>query len=292
MKKIIDIIHEFYYDCLQILKTAGSIFMKRLFLKFFILLAVIPALQGSLFSQDADNTADSMLQDIFTFVPPEKKAPDEKKWFFSSGGMYNNKTGNTETFTSNYNLSLKYDDSISAFVLSFGGFYGEDHRDVYENKGKGIIKFDHYIIPRVELFIFSQSEYNKPALLYHRNNSGAGAKLLLFHNSLWKTDISAAPVYQYEKYETENATHNPRWSLRYRILITPAEAVQLSMTIFYIPYWNNTADYRRDFDGFVSVDIAPKLQFKAGYINEYNNKAPRGNRKTDTTTYVQIALKL
>jgi hypothetical protein len=57
-------------------------------------------------------------------------------------------------------------------------------------------KVDHYFLPRLELFIFSQSDYNvrRNSL---PNNSGAGVKLAFFRNAFWKMDASGAPVYQY-----------------------------------------------------------------------------------------------
>jgi len=232
---------------------------------------------------------------ILSFVPGEKKGPDEKKWFFDLTGMYNRKKGNTDTLNENISTELIYDNNVTAFELGFSGFYGESSGIRNEKKGRGVIKLDHYIFPRIELFIFSQSEYNKPALLTYRNNSGGGAKFVFFKNYFWKVDLSGAPVYQYEDYEDyedRNQTHELRWSIRFRIKMTPLEWLKLNVTAFYIPEWNNYENYRTDFISSMTVYVAKHVSIKAGYIHGYNTDALPGTKKTDQTIYTQAGIHL
>jgi len=235
---------------------------------------------------------DTVQPGIFSFEPGTKKGPDEKKWFFDLAGMYNRKKGNTDTLNENISTELQYDNNVTAFELGFRGFYGESSGVRNEKNGRGVIKLDHYIFPRIELFIFSQSEYNKPALLTYRNTSGGGAKFVFFKNYFWKVDLSGAPVYQYEDYENRNYTNELRWSIRFRINTTPLEWLKLNLTAFYIPEWNNPENYRTDFISSMTVYVAKHVSIKAGYIHGYNTDALPGTRKTDQTIYTQAGIHL
>ena len=229
---------------------------------------------------------------IFSFQAKSPKGTDEKKWFFDLAGMYKRKTGNTDTLDENISTELKYDNNVTAFEIMFNAFYGESNGVRDEKSGKGVIKLDHYIIPRIELFIFSQSEYNKPALLTYRNNSGAGAKFVFFQNPFWKVDLSGAPVYQYEDYEDRNYTTEVRWSIRFRINMKPADWLKLDMTAFYVPEWNNAENYRTDISSSVTIFVVSHVSIKAGYIHEYNTNALPGTQKENKTTYVQAGIHL
>jgi len=229
---------------------------------------------------------------IFSFQAKPQKEPNEKKWFFDLAGMYKRKTGNTDTLDENISTELKYDNNVTAFEIMFNAFYGESNGVRDEKTGKGVIKLDHYIIPRVELFVFSQSEYNKPALLTYRNNSGAGAKFVFFQNPFWKVDLSGAPVYQYEDYENRDHIKEIRWSMRFRINLRPVDWLKLDMTAFYVPEWNNAENYRTDISGSVTIFVVSHVSIKAGYINQYNTNALPGTQKEDQTTYVQAGIHL
>ena len=124
-----------------------------------------------------------------------RKGPDARKWFFTMGGWYERRTGNTDTMRTNGNLSLVYDDGITSFLANGKIFYGEYSGIENENNGTGVLKCDRYIASRVELFFFSQSEYDRIIRLNYRNNTGAGVKFVILRNSFWTTDVSAAPVY-------------------------------------------------------------------------------------------------
>ncbi len=265
-------------------------------IKILILVIFFSLIGSSLFSQsdvhEKTEEEPSSIRSFFSVMPAVKKGPDEKKWFFSLGGWYTKNIGNTDTMNTNMETSITYDNNISEFLISYMGFYGEAGGRINERKGSGILKFDHYIVPRIEIFFFTLSEYNTPARLRHRNNSGAGLKFVFIKNQLMKLDISGAPVYQYEEYIGEDATTDPRWSIRGRIKISPLKQMVFSYTYFYIPEIDDGRTYRLDLDTYVSMQVSKYLFLKVGYLNKYNKNALLGTKKTDETYYAQISVKL
>lgn len=219
-----------------------------------------------------------------------KKESDEKIWSFSLGGWYNKFTGNSDTLNTNLSSIIEMDNNISNFEISFSMFYDEVDDEASNNKGNGIIRYDHYVFRRIELFVFSQSGYNKMSLLDHRNSSGIGAKLVLVKNDILKFDISSAYVYETEKYETQNYSKDHRISCRSRIKLRPVEPLLINLVYFYIPKAYYAKHYRLDLDVSATLMINKYLSFKAGYKNAYNKNALPGTKKTDENYYSQIQL--
>lgn len=248
----------------------------------------------------------SLASRIFAFDPPVKKGPNDKKWLYSLSGGLMQKMGNTVTFTANGHTSFIYDNGLTEFSLSYEMYYGEVDKKINEHNGSGVIMLDHYVHPRVELFLFSLGEYNAITDLQFRNYSGMGAKFVIVKNSLWATDISLAPIYQYEKYAHLKETHEARASLRYRIKLTPVAQFKLHFTTFYIPAFDSIENYRFTIDTFAEVPIKEfsitdqlttektksGLYFQVGYKRDFNNKVPEGTNKEDQKIYLNIALKI
>ena len=262
-----------------------------------LILIVLFSLTGSnLFSQselpEKTGEESSSFWSFFSVIPAKEKGPDEKKWFFTIGGWYTKNIGNTDNMNTNMETAITYDNNISEFLISYMGFYGEAGGKINERKGSGIMKFDHFIVPRIEIFFFTLSEYNTPARLRHRNNSGAGLKFVFVKNQFMKLDLSGAPVYQYEEYIGEDSTTDPRWSIRGRIRITPIKQLVFSYVYFYIPEIDDAKTYRLDLDTYVSMGISKYLSLKVGYLNKYNKNALLGTKKTDETYYAQLSVKL
>jgi hypothetical protein len=231
-------------------------------------------------------------ESIFSYIHPAQKQGDDKVWFLTLGGMYERKLGNTDTLRSNFTGELKFDDEISSVILTFQGFYGTAHDVKTEDRGSAVVRVDHYILPRIEMFAYSWSEYNLMADLMHRNNTGAGMKLVFFRNYFWKMDLSGAPVYQYEKYRIREDTRDWRWSVRYRVLATPVNHTVLSFICFYIPKIVDAADHRVVLDTKLTITITPELALGAGYIRNYNSNPYPGTKGLDTNLYSQVALKI
>lgn len=241
---------------------------------------------------DGEKETPPIQASVFSYEEPVRKASEEKRWFLTLSGWYERKTGNTDTLKANAQADLVFDDNISEFRLGGRFFYGENAGEVNERKGTGVVKYDHYFLPRLEFFLFSQSDYNVPARLSFRNNSGAGIKLAIFRNAFWKLDASGAPVYQYEDYETKESTEELRWSLRFRVYMTPARPVVFSLAAFYIPRMMDREDYRSALDMTLTVSVSRFVALKAGFLRNYNSTALRNTKRLDDTAYGQVAITL
>ena len=261
----------------------------------------LPVLTG--FAEDGDlkkdpaNAGTGFMRSVTVLTDLEKKGPDAKKWFFSLGGWYERKTGNTDTMRTNGDLSLVYDDGITSFLASGKTFYGENNGVENENNATGVLKYDRYVLPRVELFFFSQGDSDRMSRLNFRNNTGAGAKFVFFRNPFWTCDVSAAPVYQYEKYSGQDPNNDARGSFRFRIKSTPFQRVKLQAVYFYVPQLEDFSNYRTVLETFIEADItgngkARGLFLRLGYDRKYNNSALQGTKKLDDSLYAQILLKL
>ncbi len=243
---------------------------------------------------------------FFSLDELKKKAADDKKIFFSLAAGLQSNMGNTDSFSVNGSTSFRYDNGYTSLILSYETFYGENDSIVIEHRGLGIVNLDHFVHPRVEIFAFSSAEYNEMSGLSFRNNSGAGAKIVFFRNRYLLTDLSGAPIYQYEKYSSRAESHEARASLRFRLKITPLDWLLLQFTAFYIPTFYNGEDYRFNIDSFAQIRITSffipgiretetgcgksGLYFIGGYRRDFNNDAPRGTEKTDHLVYLKVSL--
>lgn len=256
---------------------------------FLLALRQAPAAQET---GDGEQETPPSLQSVFSYEEPVRKEPDDKRWFLTLSGWYERKTGNTDTLKTNGQTDIVFDDNISEFRMGGRIFYGENAGLVNEHKATGVVKYDHYFLPHFEMFIFSQSDYNVPAKLSLRNNSGAGIKFAFFRNAFWKMDISGAPVYQYEDYKTRDTREEIRCSLRYRVVVTPIRSVVLSFASFYIPRMTDWSAYRSVLDSTLSVSLTKIIALKAGFLRNYNSNALPGTRRLDDTAYAQVSLSL
>ncbi len=273
---------------------------KRVAICGFILILILTSTNNNLYSEETKDikSAESVekksssIFDILDYIPPKKKGPDEKIWSYSLGGFYARKLGNTDTLDTNLKTEFEIDDNISNFMINFSTFYGESDGEKDEKESSGIIKYDHYIIPRVELFAFSKSEYDEMALLQHRNNSGAGVKFIFIGNKFLKLDLSGAIIYQYENYETRRPDMEYRWSIRGRIKVSPVKGLVISCAYFYIPKISKYNRYRSDTDAYIKYKLHKYLSFKAGYLRNYNTDALEGTKKTDEKIYGEISIEI
>jgi hypothetical protein len=233
------------------------------------------------------------VSDLFSIDDEVLKGDDEKKWFFSATGMYIRKTGNTDSLDSSYSSSLKFDNNVVEVELTGSGSYGETAGERDENKGNALFNFDYYLLSFLEVFTFSMSEYDRVTTLYHRNNTGAGLKLVFFRNEYWKVDLSGAPVYQYEKYIEKDPEKEWRWSLRGRVQILPkSEKFRLVYMYFYVPKVDEYETYRQIHHVYGQINYRKYLAFKAGYKRTYNSEILDDNLKVDTEYYVQAGISL
>ncbi|HOO71343.1 MAG TPA: DUF481 domain-containing protein [Spirochaetota bacterium] len=252
-----------------------------------------------------DRPERSIASVLFSLDPLKKKGPDEKKITSSiSAGLIKN-FGNSDVFSINGSASVSYNNGITALSLHYETFYGESGSVLSEHKGQGIINLDHYVHPRIEIFIFSTGEFNEMSRLLFRNNTGAGAKLVIFRNRYWAPDFSAAPVYQYEKYSAQKEEHEARASFRFRLKVTPVDPLLLQFVAFYVPAFDDGENYRFNIDTFLQVKITSftipgvkdtetgcgksGLYLIGGYKREFNNRVPDDTKKLDQTLYFRIS---
>lgn len=206
--------------------------------------------------------------------------------------MYTRKTGNTRSVNANGETALVYDDNIANFEITYRTFYARVKEDTVENKGTGSVRFDYFIFPRMEIFIFSQSEYNRVTGLTYRYNDGGGIKLVLFRNGFWKADLSGAPLYQMEKYRENDLKTGERWSFRARVNIMPVKWVLIHYTWFHIPRMFDPHTFRTTHDAYLKISMGKNLSLKTGYLYQYDNDVLPGVKKKDDNLYGQVSMEL
>jgi len=230
--------------------------------------------------------------DIFAFVTPVKAGPDDTTLFFTLGGLYIKKIGNTDFLTSNVKADFRFDDNITELQLYYDAFYTEVREKITEKKQSGTFRFDRRVFSRFEGFVYSRSESNEITKILHRNNTGAGIKFDVIRNRYWRLDLSGAPVHQHEHIRDRDPTDQWRWSLRFKSIIVPVRPVSLRYVFFYIPKIDESAVYRYTHDVSLSVAINKYLSLSVGYLHEFNNNPAPGVKNIDETVNAQVSINL
>jgi len=272
--------------------------MKSLITKIILILPFLPVFSSPAFADTSKNEANPFkLTDLIHYEKPEQKGADDKKWFLNLSGGYFRREGNTESFNYSYSGFIKYDDDHIVIKLNCSNYYGELAGFIYENRGTATINFDYFLFWRIEFFSYSMSDYDKITKLEHRNGTGAGLKFYLIRNNYLLTDLSGAPIYQYEKYEFKEADEDLKWSIRGRIELFPFDNdFSVRYYAYYIPSIKNRSNYRTIQDVSIYKKIASPLGIRAGYrrdFNTYDKESFEENpllKKIDSTIYLQASL--
>ncbi len=238
------------------------------------------------------------LSTVLSLEKLKEKTPEEKRWFFTLGAWYEKKLGNTDMMRVNGSALVEFNNGVSEFIISWLQFYSEKNGDRFEENGTGIIKFDHYLISMLEIFLFSQLDYNIITGLRLRSTSGAGLKFVFFRNRYWTTDVSAAPVFEYERYTPDPTYRRFRASFRYRLKIRIMERLSLNGTVFYVPLLDNFRKYRFNIDAEAVLNVTAHadreggVMLKGGYRRQYSTFVLPKKKKLDEFYYAQVQLKL
>lgn len=233
-----------------------------------------------------------------TSVKPITLKPDtEKKWFFSVMTGYGLTAGNTGSHNADAGVAIEYENGLMALNVNADYHYGELAGVRSKNNFSGSVLYDYYLHRRWEIFVFTKCEFDSPASLIFRNNTGAGIKFVIFNNWFWKMDISAAPVFQYQVTNIES--FDPRISFRYRVNMTPWKILTVKAVLFFIPNMLNFANYRYEFEA--SARLALKeftpgsgtgLFFNIGYSRKYDTSPATGKVHADSQFFSALSLKI
>ena len=255
-------------------------------------------LAGTVLTQETPplQQEDPWYQKIFSVRPLAEKKPDEKKWFLTLGGWYEQKTGNSETSRSRGTLDYTYNSGISSVSLASRIFYGKSAGIENENNAKATTRIDHYVHPRTEIFLIAINEYDRMAGIEYRTNNGGGAKFVFMHNDLLRSDVSLAPLFQYEKYLNNGDTMESRLSFRYRFTLNVWRLTG-TFVYFYIPRTTEWKDYRTELVSSLGIKLADlgltqknTLNLRADYIRKFNSRPPEGIKRFDDSLTLQIIL--
>ena len=239
----------------------------------------------------------SLVPEFFSYHPPTKKPKGQKRWFFIFSPKLNSFLGNNEILSFGGNAGLEYNDSILEVQAEYSAMYSRAQGELVAHIGNVVLRYDNYVFSRWEFFTFSRFTYDVMANLKVRNNTGAGMKFVAFRNRYLLTDISGAPVLQFEKYEQLDRTFDIRFSLRYRTNMFLTKGISLNSAVFYIPAFYNFSDYRIELDasGKIELFTLPTLQslhLIVSYTLRFNSFAPSGTYKGDHTTTIAIELRI
>jgi len=233
---------------------------------------------------------------LFSYVEPKLKDENDKKWFFNLSAWSEINQGNTDAKKANGSLQLKYNNGISDFLVSFESFYTVAKNEIIQNKSKNIIKYDHHMFPRIDPFLFVQSEYNEATSLIYRNNTGLGLKFTFFRNEFRKFDISFAPIYQYEKIENIPAKIDARLSNRVRFVGNFSSFLKAKLVIFYIPKIQEINNYRVGLKSSIEISLLKikkkQLSLVLGYNYQLNSRPPEGINSFDSRTFFRLKLSI
>lgn|GEM_PF-1063563 len=255
-------------------------------------------LQGDVKEGADESPQGEKKESIFSYVQ-KVKGPDERLWEFKAGGIYLLKEGNTDSLEWNAKAEFEFDNETLEVGIGFKYFYKKENGDLTERNWSGEVNLGYYLLQRLELTAFNLSEHDKKALLYYRNYTGFGPKIIFFKNYFWKIDITGAPTNLYEKYYGFEYyrfgwERHWYWTSRFHARITPIEIIRLTYAFFHSFDMNNTSDYKYYHDVSAGITVVKHFELSAGYIYKFNNDPPPVGlvKKTDSFTYVTVSLTL
>lgn len=238
--------------------------MKRLMLKQLILGACV--MTGTVW---ADAISEKPKDSIWTYVPPEWKARDDKK-FSGSVEFGDQQHDGTKTFQgASGALSLKYDPGIFEVVQTANFDYLNSEGTVSKNQLKAYTGFDYYFGCRFWGFLLNDYERNPPQHMSLKMRTGAGIKYDLLRNSFWKLNLGVAALHR-EQRSTEGEEKSDE-VLSYRLLFKlKSNSTTYNLVGFYMPSLSN-GSYEWSADTSLTFDLTTSIALKIGWLYTYNS---------------------
>jgi len=193
--------------------------------------------------------------------------------------------GNTEL--------VKFDNSGASFfkrnhhliflIVSFS--LGEKSNQKFINNGMGHLRYNYDFGNLTSAELFCQAEYDEFTFLSFRGLIGGGIRQIFYDSDKFFMVFGTGGMYEYEELDLDEeyvqSTETVRSSSYLSFDLRLANPMDLSLTSYYQPDFENFNDYRLLFDSFLEIKVLKRFSFITSMNFRYDNTPPADVKKYD-----------
>ncbi len=215
------------------------------------------------------------------------------KWSVTLEAGGSSTEGNTETLEARgrVDITRKTDNDLLNFYLAAKYYDQNDIRST--NEYRGGIRYENAISERWYWYTRVELEFDEFENLDVRSTAAAGAGYYWIKRPDHELKNAVGLGYRHESYS--NGVSDDQavldFSLNYRLDVAPW--LQFTHATVYSPDFQDTADYRLDFDTALQLPLEDgRFKLKLGVNHEYNSRPQPGLERLDTTYYANLVFQL
>lgn len=205
--------------------------------------------------------------------------------FITSGGNTNNKT---------YEFSSKnsYQWPKNKITLSGSYSYGESDEIVDDENWNALLRFDHDLSSRLDLFFADYIESDRFKGFWTRNNIDAGLQYKLVQKEKFKAVVEAGFRYTRENFvQDEPDNHEQKLRFYGETSYEFNKGMNFKYWLEYIPSLENSDNYIVNMEPSLLMLINKTLSLKTGVKWEYENEPVDARDQHDYKTTISLIAK-
>ena len=201
--------------------------------------------------------------------------------------------GNTEVVSLAGAGRVQWVTGSEHFRLLGGVVRSESDGEKTEQAASAHLRHNHEIAPWVSTLAFVQVQENPFQRLRSRWLLGAGLRFDIVRREGWNLSLGAAHMFEVETIEdVEGREEEHRLSSFVTWTGDLSEQVEVDVTGFYQPRWEEFSDRRMVLNGSLSIDLVGSLSLVQSASYQYDSRPPEGVGKEDWTYRTGLSLEL
>ncbi|WP_412471272.1 YdiY family protein [Halobacteriovorax sp. RT-2-4] len=215
------------------------------------------------------------------FTYAQFKSEDEVT-FIASGGNTNKKT---------YDFASRNSYKWDTNTLTFNGTYsyGESDEVVDDEKWSALLRLDHVLSKKVDIYLGDLFESDRFKGFWARNNMEIGFKYKFYDQDDYKMFAELGYRYTRENFvQNEPDSHEQKLRAYYEISKELRKGVNARYWLEYIPSLKNSENYIINMEPSIRMLINSTFSLKAGVIWEYENEPVEGRDQHDYKTTISL----
>ncbi|MFG1481319.1 DUF481 domain-containing protein [Halobacteriovorax sp. HFRX-2_2] len=215
------------------------------------------------------------------FAHAQFKSEDEVT-FIASGGNTNKKT---------YDFASRNSYKWETNTLTFNGTYsyGESDDEVDDENWSALLRFDHVLSKKVDIFAADLFESDRFKGFWARNNIDVGFKYKFIDEDKFKMLAELGYRYTRENFvQNEPDNHEQKLRLYYEVSKELRKGVTARYWLEYIPSVQHSENYIINMEPSIRMLINSTFSLKAGVLWEYENQPVEGRDQHDYKTTISL----
>ncbi len=217
------------------------------------------------------------------FSQTKDTSVSEYSGFLTFAGLY--QSGNTNKFLVQGKSEIKKEGKYLETILFFSGSYGENKSVKDDNTYYGAFTTDLFYKKTFSTFILEYLEYNYSKGIELRSQTGGGVKYLFIRDTLHKSSVSLALIYDYLNLQINpgnTKSKELRFSFRVKSRhILMDDHLNLSFTGFFQPVVNNFSNANIYIEAIAEAPMTKAFRLNANYNYSFDNTVSAGRKRAD-----------